>query len=273
MTIDDIIDHMNSNDFEHLVEMSIHKSEPLLRKDYRGEKEPQIYDAYYIAVHQASSSRFNKDSYFKNHLDTQNVPVDFQDINAKDRILIYRIFAAIPAFAIKRIDTYKEKYDACDYNCHFDKFIEQRMKEEDYSIEPKDEDVDALELWVKGQIFGLIINDKGKYKYIDKNDKSLTRKGFWKELTASRPESFNIFKDNIKSIHDDYINEFNDRYRKMGAEEYNKIIDDMKSEHHYLDKFMYTIISSETLDGKIYKDTSDLATEEENYVKDKLKEE
>ena len=239
-TIDDVINKMSEEEFSRTIDLSIMKSRPLFRHDYRGHM-PSVdpYDSYYIGVPDKATSRLCHNNYFKNKIGVV-IPIDFANIGGKDRIIIYRQMGVVPAYAISDTIDYEHEYERCNVNCHFDSNMERRMRSEDFSIYPKRPgvvDLDMLEYWVKGFIFGLIKNEDGKYqlksealgKAIDDN---------WFDLGSSYRDQayaeFKRYKSDIVKEFDKYIQEL---ASKNGSQFIDERIADVKKERNYWDNY------------------------------------
>ncbi len=264
-TIDDEINDLSPADFNHNMDMARNISMPLLSTDFQGYSAKEtVSDCYYIGVPDKDNSRLKTNNAFKNTIQgTANV--DFATIGQKDRIIIYHQVGVIPPYAIKSVPTYKEKYEQCNCDCHFDAGIENRMGHENYSLYPVQQVDDTIGLWVNGFIFGLVKNENNMYYYKDEaNGDSL--KGYWVELSKYRDEAFDTFKRNKLALDkqfEDYLSNYRTTY---GKEKMNSIIADAKM--NYYDKFSQIGMSMDQLTQRGNEKIADLMRDELKYIKD-----
>ena len=266
-TIDNILDLMDENSFKRTISIAINKSEPLLRCNYRGYSPAEKpANSFYIGVPDKKNSRLYKDDYFKNLLQG-SIDVDFANIGVNDRVIIYRQFGVVPAYAIDPVTSYKEKYDNCNCNCHFDTIILNKMQREDYSIMPKAAVDDTLDLWVKGFIFGLIKNENDKYYFkCDELGDSLDDN--WVELTKYRDESFDSFKRNKTIIRNEFNEYFNLYQKNKGVDVMQGKVDDAKM--NYFDKYSQINLTKDEIKTKGFEPIRKLITAELEFVKKAL---
>ncbi len=185
-----------------------------------------------------------------------------------DRIIIYRQLGVIPAYAIAPIKTYKEKYDRCRSNCHFDTNVLLRMEREDFSLHPRQQDDDSLELWVYGIIFGLIKNENGSYFY-----KSQTLGdpifGYWVKMNIQyRDEAFEHFRHHKMHIRKEFNDYIEKEEKERGQDEMRRFKADVKD--NYLEKYSQLHMITEELTKKGYEKIADLIRKELVFVQKNL---
>lgn len=266
-TIDEMLDKMSDEEFEHLIQTSINKSNPLLRFDYRGyTPQERPAQSFYIGVPDKKNSRLCKGDAFKNMLQG-DIDVDFSNIGVKDRVIVYRQVGVYPAYCIAPLSSYKEKYDNCNCFCHFDANIYRKMQREDYNIYPRIAADDSLELWVKGFIFGLVKNEDGVYHFrseelgdaLDDN---------WVELAQYRDDAFAKFKT-YKNIVRKEFNEYFAKYQKTkGIDNMQSLIDAAKE--NYFDDFSQIQMTKDEIKQKGNEAIRKLITQELEFVKKEL---
>lgn len=265
-SIDDVINAMTDEEFSRTIDLSIMKSMPLFRHDYRGYM-PLVdpYDSYYIGVPDKANSRLSRDNYFKNKI-KKLIPIDFANIGGKDRIIIYRQMGVVPAYAINDINDYKLEYEQCNINCHFGCGMEIRMRKERFSLEPKTGiGIDMIEYWVKGFIFGLIKNEDGKYQFKsdELGDPLLDN---WVDLGAFRDEAYDEFVNNEDVIVKEFTKYINEIVSKKGEQYYENLISEVKD--NYWDKFSQINMTKSMVVGtKGYEGIQNLVRSELDYVK------
>lgn len=81
------------------------------------------------------------------------------------RVLHYKIEASIPAFVLRGIHIYREKYEklSADRSFHIHRDFEETL--EDLFPLPREEE--AVEVWTKARAFGLLTNEEG-YGFVDR---------------------------------------------------------------------------------------------------------
>lgn len=263
--IDDIIDKMPQEEFDHIVDIAIKKSMPLFRYDYRGHmprQRPQ--DSFFVGVPDKSNNRLFKDNYFKSKL-TGTMDVDFASIGVNDRIIIYRQVGVIPAYAISSIPDYAKEYETCNVNCHYDTNLVTRMEREDFSLVPKKaSDEDMLDFWVKGFIFGLIKNDGNGYCF-KSQEHGDALDDFWIPLGEYRDEAFDSFRTYKNSIRKEFKEYLDSLAVSRGETAVKSIIDDVKL--NYYDKYSQINMTKEQVKAKGFEKIRELISEELGHVK------
>ncbi len=263
--IDDIMDKMDSDEFERITKMAIEKAMPLFRFDYRGhmpKERPQ--DSFFVGVPNKKSNRLYKNDYFKSQL-TGTMDVDFASIGVNDRIIIYRQVGVVPAYTITSLPDYQKEYEQCRVDCHYDANLETRMKREDFSVKPKKaSDEDLLDLWVKGFIFGLVKNENGEY-YFQSQDNGDALDDYWVKLGEYRDEAFDQFRTYKSSVRKEFTEIIDNKVTSMGATAIKEIIDDAKAK--YYDKYSQINMTKDEVKKKGFEKIRELITSELNHVK------
>lgn len=271
MDINDVLVLLNKNGlFEELVRNMAAKASPLLLHNFLGyiDKKPSIN--YYIGVNRFEESLLKKDDYFKNNVEEAG-DVNFSNIGMKDRIIVFSQMNPIPPFAIDSISNKcKREYEdpENDICFHISTTILNEMKRTGYRLEPGNGD-NALELWVKGFIFGLIKNDDGIYKYIDEeNGDSLW--DYWIDLGKYRDEAYKTFKERKSSIEDQFKKKIYNIISINGLPYVQDIYNRAKED--YIENYSQLGFSKEYLREHIkeYKGTVELIREEIEFVKKQL---
>lgn len=271
MDINDVLVLLNKNgSFDDLVRDMAAKASPLLLHNFLGyiDKKPAIN--YYIGVNRFENSLLKKDDYFKNNVEEAG-DVNFSNIGMKDRIIVFSQMNPIPPFAIDSVSNKcKREYEdpENDICFHISTTILNEMKKTGYRLEPGNGD-NALELWVKGFIFGLIKNESGTYKYIDEeNGDSLW--DYWIDLDKYRDEAYKTFKERKSSIEDQFKKKIFNIISVNGLPYVQDIYNRAKED--YIENYSQLGFSKEYLREHIkeYKGTVDLIREEMEFVKKQL---
>lgn len=234
-SIDDVIDAMSQEEFRALVSAAFKKSMPLLSEREHGLKMQRIVppsDSFYIGVNDMSKSRFAVGS--KKESEGSRVTfssviegtpaVYFSNIGSKERIIIFRQFGVIPAFAMHNLETYRIKYDLSPEKYHVDANILRRMKGEEYSIVPRKNVTDDMEIWIKGFMFGLIRWDAASKRYQCQNHEKGSRlREYWVDLAQYRNEAYTAFCQELPVLRQ----EITDHIKKLRTEQGVTYVDDI----------------------------------------------
>lgn len=243
-TLDSVINEMPTEDFRRLLDVAIKKSMPLLREDCGGAQVGRTAppaDSFYVGVSNLSSSRLmvggqqesagNKVT-FKGLLSGTS-SVHFANIGSTERIIIFRQFGVIPAYAIEGIDYYRPLYDAMPRRYHFDANNYRRMQGEEYDLQPKVATDDSLELWIMGLIFGLVKWDETKRQYVYQNKaEGRIIDDYWLPLAMYRNDAFTEFKKKLTIVREEFNAHFLQLRNDKGADYMNDIIATAKAEYY-----------------------------------------
>ena len=263
--IDDVLDKMSQEEFDHVVRVAIEKSMPLFRYDYRGympKERPQ--NSFFIGVPFKQRNRLYKNDYFKGKL-TGTMDVDFASIGVNDRVIIYRQVGVVPAYTIADLPEYRKEYEQCRVNCHYDFNLETRMRREDFSLRPKKAtDEDLLDLWVKGFIFGLVKNENGEY-YFKSQEQGDALDDFWVKLGEYRDEAFDTFRTYRSSVRKEFNEFFDNLAVSKGATAIKSVIDDVKE--NYYEKYSQIKMTKEEVKKKGFEKIRELITAELTHIK------
>lgn len=266
-TIDAMLDKMSDDEFEHVIQMAINKSNPLLRFDYRGyTPQERPAQSYYIGVPDKKKSRLCKDDAFKDMLQG-DIDVDFSNIGVKDRVIVYRQVGVYPAYCIAPLISYKEKYDNCNCFCHFDANIYKKMQREDYNICPKIASDDSLELWVKGFIFNQVKNEGGMY-YFRSEELGDALDDNWVELAQYRDDAFDKFKTHKNIVRKEFNDYFAKYQKTKGIDNMQSLIDAAKE--NYFADFSQIQLTKDEIKQRGNEAIRKLITQELDFVKREL---
>lgn len=266
--IDDILDHLTEEDFNNLMKIAVSKAMPLFRKDYQGHiADTELYEGYYVGIPNENHSRLKKGNNFKN-MQQGTVSIDFVPTGMNDRIIIYRQLGVVPAYAIAPLKMYKDKYDRCRTNCHFDMNVLLRMEREDFSLQPKQQDDDSLELWVYGILFGLIKNENGSYYYKSQTLGDPLFDNWVKMNLQYRDEAFDYFRHHRMQIRKEFNEYIDEEERSKGLDAMKEFKADVKL--HYLQKYSQLNMTPEELTKRGNEKIADLARKEIVFVQRNL---
>ncbi len=243
-TLDAVIDDMSTEDFYRLLDKAIKKSAPLLSEDccgYQNQRRARPADSYYIGVRDLKNSRLVKGSEKEsegnrltfNSLLSGGASVHFANIGSTERIIIFRQFGVIPAYAISGVMNYRRDYDSASRRYHLDVNLYRRMTGEEYDIKPKVEKDDSLELWVKGFIFGYIKWDATKNMYYYKNEKNGKRlHDFWMPLAMFRNDAFADFQRQLPTVRREFGEKIRNLRTQKGEAYVNQLLQQGKDNYY-----------------------------------------
>lgn len=271
MDINDVLALLKRNGlFEDLVRKIAAKASPLLLHNFLGyiDKKPAIN--YYIGVNRFDESLLKKDDYFKNNVDEVG-DVNFSNIGMRDRIIVFSQMTPIPPFAIDSVSNKcKEEYDDPDQGIcfHFSVELLDEMRRKGYSLEPGGND-NALELWVKGLLFGLIKNENGTYMYKDEENGDSLR-GYWVTLDSYRDIAYAKFKECKGAVEDQFKRKIYQTIMQNGQPFIENLY--RKAKEDYLTNFSQLGLTREYLleHERELQGIADLIRQEQKFVKDQL---
>lgn len=277
--VEDVLKEIQKQDdgeeiIKNIILRAYKKSMPLFKYDHHGRAPKQdMIETIYVGVADQADSIFKQNDLFKELLPNPEGSVtrgvDFATTGMKDKIVIYQQFGVVPIYALDSIDNYKRAYDD-SYNHptahHFDDEMRRRMESEEFTIKPesKYKPNDTIDLWIKGFIYGLIKNEKGRY-FIKSKALGNSLDGYWVDTRkAYRNEAYEIFKQNEAAL----MNEFRDYFTQVnndkGAAAIAELIADVKV--NYYDNYSQINLPLDVLRGRGYEGVRDLMSKELDHV-------
>ena len=267
-SVDAILRTLSSEELRDILNEAVVKSNPLIKYHPRGyvpKFQPEKY--FYVGVEDKTSSILCQDNLFANMF-TDRVP-EFSSIGIKDKIIIYCQYANMPLFAVEPVPSYEQRYNEImrNSNCHFGIDLQMRMVRENFSIYPADTSTDAVELWVKGLIFGLIKNEGDKFVFKCEAEGDIID-DYWVDLPQDRYEAFMDFKNRQTVIEKEYEAYFEKFAKDKGQEEINKIYAD--AHDNYEAKYAQLGMDKPVLKSRGYELVLKLYRQELEFVKKHL---
>ena len=264
MSIDEVLSKYSPDKLESLVKELIEKSNPLWSYDYKGFIiNPEHHEAFIIGVPNLKDSVLVKNKVLDNILEA-NQKVSFNSTSMNDRIVVYRMEATAPIYAVSNMGLYEEKNNRSNINHHIDANWLLRMDRENFSIYPAKKEDHSLEYWVLGFIYGYIKYEEGQYMAysLEQGD---ALEDYWLELGEYRDDAFEAFKK--LKLHDEFKELIEKKISKMGEVENQKLLDDVVAESNYRDSYSNRDFEIKDLrDSKMIK-VKELFTNEINLVK------
>jgi len=278
ITIDQVYKDLSPANQTRILTEAVQKSSPLLNFNIQSQgivPKMQPDDTFVVGVYDQSHSPISAEAITKLLKDQSSKP-EFCSTGSKTSIIIYRMVGPVPPCVLQDIDICRKKAEEASWNIHFDAMVESRMEQEGWSIYPQEGTSDALELWIKGLMFGMIRNEKGRYQYRDYNESSRALDDYWVDLNhpkaGDRATAFNLFKLklNDKKMHDTFVAELEKRIMAIGQEKYQEKVKAVKDMNYYYDKVSQINLQRDTLNGSAYEDIKKQLISEVDYIAKKL---
>lgn len=138
------------------------------------------------------------------------------------RVIFYRIEASIPAFTLRNLEMYRERYQQLREQRSF--HIDRRWEDKLPDLLPLPSEDEALSVWVRARLFDLIRHDKGQYTR--RSRAGGTER--WHELGSSPAKAFAQFKDKFfgfKETEAD-VKEQEQEWRRSKLDELRRFVED-----------------------------------------------
>ena len=277
MIVEDALAKLPKKEAEQIVRKAIALSSPMCPLNYRGYLNPILNNYYYIGVQEQSNTGLRGDIInVKNCIPGGEISETyFASIGSRDRIVFYHQYGVFPTFALAGSESYRRAHDAyvanpTSYSCFIDEDMRKAMEREGFSVLPKEQVDDSLELWVKGLIFGLITRDEeGIYYYKDETNLDMALFGYITSLdTKYRDEAFARFKLEARRLQPQYEQFMHNRTKAEGEEAIETILADARN--NYMDKFSLNDLTQADFRNPLNKDMVRQLTDELNFVNKEL---
>jgi hypothetical protein len=267
-SIDDILRDFTSDEIKELLSQMVDKSVPLWKYNYQGHKlRPELHESFIIGVPDREKNKIKKDGILNDVLDPGQKH-EFVSTRSKDRIVLYRMEAAVPVYAVNDMIRYEESYKISKINHHIDETWQRRMKSENFSIYPKSEDdKETIKIWALGFVYNLLKNDNGNYKAYSE-DKGDGLDDYWIDLGKYRDDAYKEFKR--LSLADDMETAINKKIEEKGMQENKKIISSAKEGTNYRDIVSQNKLSKDQLDDPRNRVVAELLRKEIDFIKKEL---
>ena len=262
--IDAVLADYSEEKLESLIQELIVKSNPLWSYDYKGYVINKMnHEAFVIGVPNINDSIIIKNKVLNNILDS-NQQVSFNSTSMGDRIVVYRMEAAVPVYAVSNMALYEERSDKSLISHNIDANWLLRMEREGFNIHPTKKEDHSLEYWVTGFIYGFIKYDGENY-LAQSLMQGKGKMNYWIKLAKYRDEAFDEFKrlklqDELKSMIDTKVS-------KMGETENMTLIDNVVEGANYIDKYSQKNFEISDLEDSKMKKVDELFDGEIDFVK------
>lgn len=136
-SIDEVLANYSDVELTKIIGELETMSSPLWTYDYQGYVEnKQHHEAFIIGVPQESQSVIKTKKTLNNILES-NQNYGFYSTNMRDRIVIYRMEAALPIYAVSNMTLYQDRNSKSKISHYIDKNWLKKMKEDEFDIYPK----------------------------------------------------------------------------------------------------------------------------------------
>lgn len=277
MSVEDALARLPKNEVVKVLQRAIALASPMCPLNYRGHLNPQLNNYYYVGVQEQSTTGLNgKIIDFKACIPAGEMSETyFSSIGSRDKIVIYHQYGVFPTFAIAGTESYRHAHDNYAqnpnaYSCFIDEDWRKQMEKEKFSVLPKEQTDNSMELWVKGLIFGLIKREEnGNFLFKDETNDDMALFGYWTSLgTSYRNEAFQNFKKESANLQPQYEEYMRNRIKSEGQDAINTILADAKL--NYLEKYSLNDLSLSDLSSSLYSQIKDQLTAELKYIKNEM---
>ena len=262
--IDDVLSTYSEKELNEIIRELIAKSNPLWSYNYKGHiVNRQHHEAFIVGVPNSSNSLLVKDNLFTNLLET-NQKANFNSTNMHDRIVIYRMEATVPVYAVSNMALYEEKDKSSNISHHIDANWLLRMEREGFDIYPTKREDHSLEYWVTGFIYDFIKFDGDNYLAYSE-DQGDPIEDYWIELGNYRDEAFDDFKR--RKLQDEFKRMIDAKIHALGETENQKLISEVTNGTNYNEHYSKkNFENSDLKDSKMVR-VRELFSNEINFVK------
>lgn len=262
--IDEILSEYDENELNEILQELIVKSNPLWSYNYKGRViSKEHHEAFIVGVPETSNSVLIKDNVFVNLLGN-NQKAAFNSTNMNDRIVIYRMEAAAPIYAVSNMGLYEERSQKSNISHHVDQNWLIRMQKENFSIYPAKKEDHNLEYWVTGFIYGLLKYEDDVYKAYSE-DLGDPLDGYWINLGQYRDDAFEEFKRlKLQTEFGDIIVQ---KVKDAGTQRNQELINDVVLNNNYDELYSHKNFENKDLKDSKLKNVADLYRKEIDFVK------
>jgi hypothetical protein len=147
----------------------------------------------------------------------------------------------LPIYAVNNFTTYQkdaENKEMRNVNManYIDEKLHNRMLSENFSVLPKVEKDNMLEMWVYGFVFGYIKFDEEKETYwLRSKRKGSAIRQFRFDLNKQRDVAFDLFKS--EGFAKELEETFNEKIRREGRDSFENTISQIKENFTYMDVY------------------------------------
>ena len=137
--------------------------------------------------------------------------------NQPDRVYLYKIEASIPAFVLRNIEMYEERYQdlRTQRSFHVDRRLEPKLPE----LGPRPARDEAASVWTRARLFDLVRHEQGSYQCLAETINGEER---WHRLGRTLAEAFDRFANSFSLFRElqYYVQEKEKPWREERLDEY-----------------------------------------------------
>jgi len=205
------------------------------------ESEVQLDRFVIVGVNNRDTDLLSTDISFNTYFDEGSNKTNFASTNQQDRIYVMVVEDLLPIYAVNNFTTYQkdsENKELRNVNManYIDEKLHNRMMSENFSILPKIEKDNMLEMWVYGFVFGYIKFDEERETYwLRSKRKGSAIRQFRFDLNKQRDVAFDLFKS--EGFAKELEETFNEKIRREGRDAFENIINQIKENFTYMDEY------------------------------------
>lgn len=262
--LDGILKGMDETKLKEIVEDLDRRSAPLWKYDKANVRD--ISQQYLIGLANEEKSILKNSGLF----DRVTGRKTYANTNDPNRVLFYRMEAAVPAFTLANSESYKADYLNPDakYSYHVNQEWEDRMAQANFDIFPTEEQgKQAILAWSLAFIYGLM-KRKGIFYSVKSEKQGLDVDDKWLNLNKSyRVDAYHEFAN--RNLSKELLGLVKHHFDEVGNKEAMIPINDIREKgfDEYFTKYSLMDIKPTTLDSPEYRSVRDLINEELKAIK------
>ncbi len=194
-----------------------------------------------IGVGNRDTSILATDPEYSALFDTNGNRAAFASTNQHDRVYVLVVEDLLPIYAINNFSTYKSDFEqkqAQNYPmaAYLDEKLNNRINSEGFSVMPKIEQNNIMQLWVYGFVFDYIHFDtETNYYWIRSKSRGSAIHGYRFNLNRQRDVAYDIFK--TEGLYKEVEDLLNLEISRHGNEGINQKIQEIKDNDSYLNNY------------------------------------
>lgn len=205
------------------------------------DSEVQLDRFVVVGVSNRDVNLLSVDSDFNTYFDEGTNKTNFASTNQQDRIYVMVVEDLLPIYTVNNFTTYQkdaENKESRNVNMvnYIDEKLHNRMLSENFSVLPKIEKDNMLEMWVYGFVFGYIKFDEEKETYwLRSKRKGSAIRNFRFDLNKQRDVAFDLFKSEgfVKELEE----RLNEKIKREGRDSFENTINQIKETQTYMNEY------------------------------------
>ena len=245
-TINDVLSELKNKEpqkiYKYLERLKVLAS-PLWGYNTQGynDSEVQLDRFVIVGVSNRDTDLLSIDTKFNTYFDEGTNKTNFASTNQNDRIYVMVVEDLLPIYAVNNFTTYQkdaENKEMRNVNManYIDEKLHNRMLSENFSVLPKIEKDNMLEMWVYGFVFGYIKFDEERETYwLRSKRKGSAIRQFRFDLNKQRDVAFDLFKS--EGFAKELEETFNEKIRREGRDSFENTVSQIKENFTYMDVY------------------------------------